>query len=103
MCRATACRIRQSMKLPVNLLTISRRLTASLILTLTSVVPTQAQTAATSWTPVFATSTPVPDYSQPKYWMFAPQNPNATSVDVLFFHTTTFKDLNYVDPATGAY
>jgi hypothetical protein len=66
--------------------------------------PGQAQTApATSWTPIGETSTPRPDYSQQQYWMMAPQNPSAQPVDVLFFHTTTFKDLNYVDPATGAY
>ena len=34
--------------------------------------------------------------------MMAPQDPNAKPVDVLFFHTTTFKDPNYVNPTTGA-
>ena len=29
-------------------------------------------------------------------------NPTAP-VDVLFIHTTTFKDINYVDPATGGW
>src|ERR1039457_6490493 len=76
----------------------------SMLMLLTAMYPGQAQTApATSWTPVGETSTPRPDYSQPQYWMMSPQNPNAQPVDILFLHTTTFKDLNYVDPATGAY
>ena len=57
--------------------------------------------AAQTWTPVIETNTPRPDYGQSKYWMMAPQTPTAP-VDVLFFHTTTYKDPNYVDPATGA-
>jgi hypothetical protein len=65
--------------------------------------PAQELTSpASTWTPVGETSTPGPDYSQPQYWMMTPRNPKAQAVDVLFFHTTTFKDLNYVDPATGA-
>lgn len=68
-----------------------------------SAFPCAAQTAAvTTWTSVGETSTPGPDYSQLRYWMMAPRNPNAQPVDVLFFHTTTFWDPNYVDPATGA-
>ena len=75
----------------------------SMLMLLTSMYPLQAQSApATSWTPVGETSTPRPDYGNPQYWMMAPQNPNALPVDVLFFHTTTFHDPNYVNPATGA-
>jgi hypothetical protein len=70
-----------------------------LIATLHSV---QAQTVTTPWTPVGETSTPRPDYSQQKYWMIVPQNPSTHPVDVLFFHTTTYRDPNYVDPVTGA-
>src|ERR1700758_3434749 len=65
--------------------------------------PVKAQMSPMPWTPVGETSTPGADYSRPEYWMMAPQNPSAHAVDVLFFHTTTYKDRNYVDPATGAY
>ena len=81
---------------------IARSLIGVAIL-LTNVSHGQAQGApATTWTPVGETSSPGPDYSQPQYWMMAPEDPNAHPVDVLFFHTTTFKDPNYVNPATGA-
>lgn len=84
--------------------TIFPRAIAGMFMLITAVYPGKPQTAAAaSWTPVGDTSTPRPDYSQAQYWMMTPQNPNAHLVDVLFFHTTTFKDLNYVDPATGAY
>ena len=71
---------------------------------LTTGVPCyRAQTSPVlRWKPVSETSTPRPDYSQPKYWMMTPKNPDAQPVDVLFFHTTTFDDPNYVNPATGA-
>jgi pimeloyl-ACP methyl ester carboxylesterase len=71
---------------------------------LTVVSPCIAQTAPATlaWTPIGETNTPRPDYGQLKYWMFAAQDPTAP-VDVLFFHTTTFKDSNYVDPATGGW
>ena len=74
------------------------------LLLLTVVSPGTAQTSAStpSWTPIGETNTPRPDYSQHKYWMMAAQNPTAP-VDVLFIHTTTFKDTNYVDPATGGW
>ncbi len=75
---------------------------ASLMLA-ASLGPAQTQPGATPWTPVGDTSTPRPDYSQPQYWMMTPENPNAHSVDVLFFHTTTFKDSNYVNLVTGAF
>ncbi len=92
------------MKRKLSILAISQSLITGVILFMTGVCPADAQTSpVTTWTPVGETSTPTPDYSQPKYWMFAPENPNAKCVDVLFFHTTTFKDLNYVNPATGAY
>src|SRR5690348_12233058 len=81
-------------------LSIVRNLIALVILAVCA-LPGGAQTPAT-WTSVTETSTPGPDYSQSQYWMMKPENPNAQPVDVLFFHTTTFKDLNYVDPATGA-
>lgn len=55
------------------------------------------------WIAVPDTSTPGPDYSRAEYWMMSPTNARAHPVDVLFFHTTTFKDANYVDPASGAY
>ena len=78
------------------------RFIATLILA-AGLCPAQAQPGATPWTPVGDTSTPRPDYSQPQYWMMTPENPNAHPVDVLFFHTTTFKDSNYVNPVTGAF
>jgi pimeloyl-ACP methyl ester carboxylesterase len=59
-------------------------------------------TPLTPWVPVAETNTPGPDYSQPQYWMLKPENADAKPVDVLFFHTTTYKDPNFVDPATGA-
>lgn len=62
----------------------------------------QTRPASTSWTPIGETNTARPDYSQLQYWMMAAQEPTAP-VDVLFIHTTTFKDTNYVDPATGAW
>lgn len=34
--------------------------------------------------------------------MMAPQDPDAHPVDVLFFHTTTYTDPNYIDPTTGS-
>src|SRR5690242_3198475 len=76
----------------------------STLLLLTFIYPATAQTAAAtaSWTAVGETNTPRPDYSQRKYWMMAAQNPTAP-VDVLFIHTTTYKDMNYVDPVTGAW
>ena len=74
----------------------------STFLLLTAITPGTAQTApaTTSWTPIGETNTPRPDYSQLKYWMMAAQNPTAP-VDVLFIHTTTFKDTNYVNPSGG--
>jgi hypothetical protein len=69
----------------------------SSFLLLVAISPGTAQT----WTSIGETNTPRPDYSQSKYWMMAEQNPTAP-VDVLFIHTTSFKDANYVDPATGA-
>jgi pimeloyl-ACP methyl ester carboxylesterase len=82
----------------------SHHLTSSLcgLTLLVAALPAFAQTApaSSSWTPVGETNTARPDYGQLKYWMLAAQKPTAP-VDVLFFHTTTFKDSNYVDPATG--
>src|SRR5262245_30575143 len=74
----------------------------STLLLLTAAAPGPAQTAPanTSWISIGETSTPRPNYSQLKYWMMAAQNPTARA-DVLFIHTTTFKDTNYVDPAGG--
>ena len=74
----------------------------SLILLLPLPYPGLAQTSPAAWASVGETSTPRPDYSQPRYWMIAPDNPRAHPVDVLFFHPTTFKDSNYVDPVSGA-
>lgn len=69
-----------------------------------SILPVMAQsTQTTAWVSVGATNTPRPDYSQRQYWMMSPQNPDVHPVDVLFFHTTTYWDPNYVDPATGAH
>jgi pimeloyl-ACP methyl ester carboxylesterase len=91
------------MKPILKLLAISRCLPGLLILS-TGMCPSHAQTATvTTWVPAGETSTPRPDYSKQQYWMMTPQNPNAHPVDVLFFHTTTFWDPNYVDPATGAH
>jgi hypothetical protein len=74
-----------------------------LAILMVGVPPGKAQTSpGLRWTPVGDTSTPRPDYSQPKYWMMTPQNPNQRPVDVLFFHTTTFDDPNYLNPVTGA-
>ena len=74
----------------------------SLILLLPLPYPGLAQTSPAAWASVGETSTPRPDYSQPRYWMIAPDNPRAHPVDVLFFHPTTLKDSNYVDPVSGA-
>ncbi|HTP89096.1 MAG TPA: DUF3089 domain-containing protein [Bryobacteraceae bacterium] len=74
------------------------------LLLLTAIFPGTAQTVAAtaSWTSIGETNTPRPDYSQLQYWMIAAQNPTAP-VDVLFIHTTTFKDANYVNPETGGW
>ena len=90
------------MKTTLKTLAILRGLLGAAIL-ITGACPGKAQTSPpTTWVAVGETSTPGPDYSQPQYWMITPQNPGAHAVDVLFFHTTTFKDPNYLDPATGA-
>ncbi|MEO8591899.1 MAG: DUF3089 domain-containing protein [Candidatus Solibacter sp.] len=74
----------------------------TILMMMMGVCPGKAQTSSVlQWTPVGETSTARPDYGQQKYWMFKPQDPNARPVDVLFFHTTTFQDPNYVNPATG--
>lgn len=65
-------------------------------------IPGVAQTAAPRWVSVGETSTERPDYSQQRYWMMSPKDPHAQPVDVLFFHTTSYWDPNYLDPATGA-
>ncbi len=70
-----------------------------LLVTVISTAMAQTAPATTSWTPIGETNTPRPDYSQLQYWMMAPQDPTAP-VDVLFIHTTTFKDTNYVDPGS---
>jgi hypothetical protein len=92
------------MKPALQLFSSHPRIILSTLLLLTAISPGTAQTAPATalWTPVGETNTPRPDYSQRKYWMMAAQNPTA-SVDVLFIHTTTFKDANYVDPATGGW
>ncbi len=91
--------MRSTLKFP----TILPSVVVSMLMLITAVHPGNAQNAPPApWTSVGATSTPRPDYSQRQYWMMAPQNPYAWPVDVLFFHTTTFKDPNYVDPTTGA-
>ncbi len=83
-------------------LLITRSLITGITILMAGVVSGNAQSAPVlRWTPVGETSTPRPDYSQHKYWMMTPQNPNARPVDVLFFHTTTFNDPNYVNPTTG--
>ena len=92
------------MKPPFQLFSSHPRILLGTLLLLTAISPGTAQTApaTTLWTPVGETNTPRPDYSQRKYWMMAADTPTA-SVDVLFIHSTTFKDANYVDPATGGY
>ena len=90
------------MKRALSLFAIIPGSIAGVLMLLTAVCSCQAQTPATTWTSVADTSTPRPDYSQPQYWMMTPKDPGAHAVDVLFVHTTTFKDPNYVDPATGA-
>src|SRR5690348_15088618 len=83
-------------------LALSGRLLGAAIL-MTVVPPALAQsTCPSAWVSVGETNTPGPDYSQPRYWMLASQNPDAHPVDVLFFHTSTYTDPNYIDPVTGA-
>ncbi len=92
-----------AISLPAKPLAIAPIFLEMLIL-LTCASPANAQISpAPTWVPAGETSTPRPDYRQPQYWMMTPQNPRAHPVDVLFFHTTTFWDPNYVDPATGAH
>jgi len=102
-CRTAERLVRSSFMKPTSKrFAISRSIIGMMILA-ASTCPCVAQiSAATTWTSVGETSTPGPDYSQSRYWMMAPRNPNTQPVDVLFFHTTTFWDPNYVDPATGA-
>jgi hypothetical protein len=90
------------MKPPSRTLAVSGRLLGAAIL-LTVLSPARAQsTHASAWVSVGETNTPRPDYSQRRYWMMAPQNPDVHPVDVLFFHTTTYTDPNYIDPMTGS-
>jgi pimeloyl-ACP methyl ester carboxylesterase len=78
--------------------------TLTVLTLLAAALPAVAQTTpgALPWRPIGETNTARPDYGQLKYWMIATQKPTAP-VDVLFIHTTTFKDSNYVDPATGGW
>jgi pimeloyl-ACP methyl ester carboxylesterase len=83
-------------------LALSGRLLGAAIL-LTAMAPAPAQsTHPGAWVSVSETNTPGPDYSQPRYWMLASQNPAVHPVDVLFFHTSTYTDPNYIDPLTGS-